>query len=370
MARIVLDARKFDAGSGTGAGRYMSSLVQYLQSIDSANQYIILMHEDNAQNWTPSSNNFSVVVTKYKEFTLGEQLGLAWQLYKLKADIVHFGMVQQPILYFKRSLCTIHDLTTVRFRNTNKSAIKFYLMLPAYWLVIQVAGRKSKLIITPTQYVKRDVAAFTRISEDKIVVTPESADEFKETTQPSSELLGKTFLLYVGRPQPHKNLTSLIKAFGALKKKHPSLKLVLAGKKDILHEAHLETAKKVGIAYEDIVFTGYVTDGQLRWLYQNCAAYVFPSLSEGFGLPGLEAMLHGAPVVSSNSTCLPEVYGDAAEYFDPNNALEMTKKIDLVISDTDLHKKLIAKGYRRAKQFSWHRMAEQTLRAYEEALGA
>ncbi len=370
MAKIVLDARKFDAGNGTGAGRYMSSLVHHLQSIDTANQYIVLLHEDNAKKWTPSSKNFSVVVTKYKEFTFGEQLGFAWQLYKLNADIVHFGMVQQPIFYFKRSLCTIHDLTTIRFRNPNKSSLLFYTMLPAYWLVIQIAARKNKLIITPTKYVKRDVASFTKVPEDKIVVTKEAADEFKEAAQPTTELLGKTFLLYVGRPQPHKNLARLIKAFGALKKKHPALKLVLAGKKDALHEDYLTMAKRMGIDVDDIIFTGFVTDGQLRWLYQNCAAYMFPSLSEGFGLPGLEAMLHGAPVVSSNATCLPEVYGDAAEYFDPTNTLEMTKKIDLVISDAELRKKLVTKGYRRAKQFSWHKMAEQTLQAYEEALGA
>ena len=366
MAKIVIDARELR----TSTGRYIERLLYYLQKIDTANDYIVLLTPADYETWQPSGKNFSKLACKYKEFSFGEQLGYVHFLRKLQPDLVHFGMIQQPILYVGRSMSTFHDLTTVRFRNPNKSRLNYLFKLPAYWLVIQIASRKNKLIITPTKYVKRDVASFTKIPEDKIVVTPEAADEFKEAAQPINGLVGKNYVLYVGRPQPHKNLTRLIKAFGALKKKHSSLKLVLAGKKDALHDAHLATAKNLGIANEDFVFTGFVTDGQLRWLYQNCAAYVFPSLSEGFGLPGLEAMLHGAPVVSSNATCLPEVYGDAAEYFDPTNTLEITKKIDLVISDTELRKKLVSKGYRRAKQFSWHKMAERTLQAYEEALGA
>ena len=364
MAKIVIDARELR----TSTGRYVERLLHYLQKTDTANKYIVLLTPNDFDTWQPSAKNFSKLSCKYKEFTFGEQLGYARMLYKLKPDLVHFAMIHQPILYFGRSVSTFHDLTTVRYKNPNKPAWIYWAKLPAYWLVIQIAARKNKLLITPTEYVKKDVTQFTKISPDKIITTLEAADEFKEPAKALPALLGKSFIMYVGRPQPHKNLSRLIKAFSALKKKHPSLRLVLAGKKDPIHATYVDYAQQLGVA-EDIIFTGFVTDGELRWLYQNCQAYIFPSLSEGFGLPGLEAMLHSAPVVSSNATCLPEVYGDAAEYFDPTNTLEMTKKIDLVISDSALRKKLTTKGYHHAKTFSWNRMATQTVAVYEEALG-
>jgi glycosyltransferase involved in cell wall biosynthesis len=111
-----------------------------------------------------------------------------------------------------------------------------------------------------------------------------------------------------------------------------------------------------------------VSEGELRWLYEHCAAYVFPSLSEGFGLPGLEAMVHGAPVVSSNATCLPEVYGDAAHYFDPLNVDDIARKITEVLDNQALRNNLIARGHAQAATYSWRRMAEQTLAVYEACL--
>jgi glycosyltransferase involved in cell wall biosynthesis len=111
-----------------------------------------------------------------------------------------------------------------------------------------------------------------------------------------------------------------------------------------------------------------VSEGELKWMYMNTAAYVFPSLSEGFGLPGIEAMIHGAPVVSSSATCLPEVYGDATVYFDPNNTFDMASKISSVLSSAGLRGELIKKGRERAAKFSWQKMASQTQKVYESAL--
>ncbi|HET7827329.1 MAG TPA: glycosyltransferase, partial [Candidatus Saccharimonadales bacterium] len=112
-----------------------------------------------------------------------------------------------------------------------------------------------------------------------------------------------------------------------------------------------------------------VSEGQLRWLYENTAAYVFPTLSEGFGLPALEAMIHGAPVVSSQATCLPEIYGQAALYFDPRSVKDMALKIDQVLSDPRLRTDLINTGRAQAARYSWQRMAEQTLAVYQKLLG-
>jgi glycosyltransferase involved in cell wall biosynthesis len=172
--------------------------------------------------------------------------------------------------------------------------------------------------------------------------------------------------MFTGRPNPHKNLYRLIFAFTELKKINPSLKLVLVGKSDVLYQRMAKWVKDKSI--EGVVFTGFIPDNQLRWLYENCQAYVFPSLSEGFGLPGLEAMNHGAPVISSNATCLPKIYGDAALYFDPLDIDDMVLKINSVLNDSVKTKKLIEKGYMQVKNYSWKKMAEQTLEIYNSVL--
>jgi glycosyltransferase involved in cell wall biosynthesis len=138
---------------------------------------------------------------------------------------------------------------------------------------------------------------------------------------------------------------------------------VIAGKQDKLTER-----LRLGIDEDQqnmIHFAGYVTEGQLRWLYENTLCYVFPSLSEGFGLPGLEAMQHGAPVACSKATCLPEIYGDAALYFSPYSVIEMSEVINDIITSKKLRQELITKGKRQASKYSWRRMAEQTLAIYE-----
>jgi glycosyltransferase involved in cell wall biosynthesis len=152
-----------------------------------------------------------------------------------------------------------------------------------------------------------------------------------------------------------------------LRQDNPSLYLVLAGRRDKVYDSLMEEAKAFGVD-GFVIFTGYVTEGQLKWLYRACKAYVFPSLSEGFGLPGLEAMLHRAPVVSSTATCLPEIYGNGAWFFNPQDKFDMERSIKAVLEDKELRNKLIRAGRLQAQKYSWERMARQTLKVYEIAL--
>jgi glycosyltransferase involved in cell wall biosynthesis len=260
----------------------------------------------------------------------------------------------------------MHDLTTIRFRNPAKNPVVFWTKQQVYKWVNKRVAHKSDAIITPTQFVKDDVVAYTRVNPTKISVTLEAADKITEPAELVPGLENAQFIMYVGRPTPHKNLGRLVDAFVELKKSHPELKLVLAGKKDALYEAHERRVTALGIP--DVVFTGFVSEGQLRWLYEHCAAYAFPSLSEGFGLPGLEAMVHGAPVASSNATCLPEVYGEAAEYFDPFTIQSIVKAIDRLLTDEPRRSELIELGQKQVQKYSWWRMAEQTLAVYEQVL--
>lgn len=360
---IVIDARLL----GTSSGRYLEGLLNYLPDVDKTNQYLVLLKPKDLGSWESKSKRFQKVACRYRIFTFSEQLGLLVQLYKLKPDLVHFGFVQQPILYFGKTVTTVHDLTATRFGNPSRSWISFRVMRFVYKIVIRVAAHKSKALITPTEFVRDDLAKFASINSRKISVTYEAADEITDKPEPIEELDGKSFIMYVGRPQPHKNLDRLIEAFVLLKQTHPDLRLALAGKKNAAYRMIARKVRSQNIP--GIYFTGFVSEGQMRWMYENARAYVFPSLSEGFGLPGLEAMVHGCPVVSSNATCLPEVYGEAAHYFDPENVEEMAEKISEVLSSESLRKELVKKGHKQVAKYSWEKMAQETLDVYKAVLG-
>lgn len=362
---IVIDARELR----TSTGRYIERLLHYLQEVDTDkdHRYTVLLAPKDFVGWEPVSPLFTKIPCPYKEFTLAEQTGFLFKILELKADLVHFPMVQQPILYRGKVVTTMQDLTTLRFTNPSKNILVFKFKQAVYKWVNIIAARKSVAIITPTEFVKDDVARFTKINSRKITVTYEAGGTIADEPEPMPEFTNKQYIMYLGRPMTHKNLTRLIDAFAILKESHPDLHLILAGKTDALFKRHEKETKQKGI--EDVHFTGFVSDAQLRWLYEHCRAYIFPSLSEGFGLPALEAMNHGAPVVSSNATCLPEVYGNAAHYFDPLDVDGMATAIAEVIDNEKLRQKLILAGSERVKTFSWKRMAEQTLRVYQEVLG-
>lgn len=363
MSRIVIDARE----SGTSTGRYIDKLIEHLHSLKPKHQITILTRAERTDFIATIAPTFTVIQTPFKEFTFGEQLGFRRQLNGLAPDLVHFGMVQQPVLYRGTVITTMHDLTTARFRNPNKNAVSFWLKQQVYKWVNVRAAHKSARILTPTQYVKDDVVAFTHVKPERVLVTYEAADAITDKPETVATLQGTQFLMYIGRPTPHKNLGRLIDAFAILQQTRPDLHLVLAGKRDANYRRHEQTVRERGI--KNVIFTDFITDGQLRWLYEHCTAYVFPSLSEGFGLPGLEAMAHSAPVVSSNATCLPEVYGDAAYYFDPLDTEDIATKLGEVLDDPLLREDLVAKGQEQIKKYSWKRMAQQTLEIYEQVLG-
>ena len=361
--KIVIDARELR----TSSGRYVERLLHYLQQVDKTNNYIILLTRKDMNGWEPTNPRFTKQVTHYKEFTFGEQLGFFWQIRKLKADLVFFPFAQQPVLYRGKVVTTVQDLTGLRFNNPSKNRVMFEIKQFIYGLVIKYAARKSKALIAPTAFVRDDVARYARINSRKFTITHEAAEPMKVKPESVPDLEGKRFIMYVGRPLPHKNLSRLVEAFAVLKQKNPDLRLVLVGKKDALYKALEKDVRNQGIP--GVIFTDFISDSKLRWLFQHAQVYAFPSLSEGFGLPGLEAMVEGCPVVSSNATCLPEVYKDAVLYFDPLSTQEITETIQKVLDDPKLQKELRKKGHKLVDNYSWKHMAEQTLEVFTETLG-
>lgn len=360
--RIVIDARE----SGTSTGRYIDKLIEYLAQLKPGHDIVVLTKTHRVSYLAAIGPHFEIIETPYKEFSFGEQWGFKKQIEQLKPDLVHFGMTQQPVLYGGRVVTTMHDLTTIRFRNPAKNALVFTAKQQLYRWGVKRVAKKSRLIIANTEFVKRDLSAYTAVDPAKIIVIPLAADKITERPVEIAELTEKKFILYVGRPQPHKNLRRLMDAFVVMKKQVPDLYLALIGKHDKAF-AQLEAY----VAQEhirDVIFTGFVPDGGLRWAYEHAVAYVFPSLSEGFGLPGLEAMQYNLPVVSSNATCLPEVYKNAALYFEPKNTEDIAEKVVAVVQNPKLAKTLAQEGTDVLKQYSWQKMATQTLAVYEKAL--
>jgi len=362
MSKLIIEARE----SGTSTGRHIDKLIENLHKLKPDFEITIHTKPHRVAYFKKITPNFKVEESDFKEFTFAEQFGLARQLYSLKPDLVHFTMTHQPILYFGKTVTTIHDLTTARFTNPSKNWFVFKLKQWIYRGVVVWVSHKSRFILTISKYVKQDIAHYSHVSPDKIRVTYLAADKISDKAELVPGVTPNNFIMYVGRPLPHKNLQRLIEAFVKLRADQPALQLVLAGKKDELYRRFEKYTTSNHI--DNIVFTDFVSEGQLRWLYENTAAYIFPSLSEGFGLPGLEAMAHGAPVVSSNATCLPEIYGNAAHYFDPLDINDIANKTNDVLTNSDLRNELIKKGKTQAAKYSWQQMAKQTLEVYKKAL--
>lgn len=362
---IVIDARI----RRSTTGRYIDRLVEHLQDLDDFHKYTILLQPDDP--WKPKAKNFKAAPCPYAQFSLNpvEQIGFTRQLHSLKPDLVHFGMSQQPLPYFGNIVTTSHDTTMYYFVRRGSTPMPIYkAKMALYRFLVWQAHRKSKFVIVPTQTVAREFAKMQPFVKDKLVVTLEASEPAIASKPQKPANVSGNFLLYVGTAFPHKNLPRLIEALNILVKKRPDLKLVMTGKREEKHMVELMEWAKTQPSYNNIILPGFVSDAELKWLYENCKAYVFASLSEGFGLPPLEAMTHGAPTVLSNASCIPEVNGEAGHYFNPRKPSDIAAKIEDVLDNKKLRAQLIKNGYEQIKKYSWRRMAEETLIVYKDAL--
>ncbi|MES2971821.1 MAG: glycosyltransferase family 1 protein [Patescibacteria group bacterium] len=367
---IVIDARI----RRSSTGRYVDRLVEHLQAIDHENRYTVLAQPDDP--WQPVAKNFAREDCGFAQFSFNpmDQIKFPRQLRKLQPDLIHFPMNQQPVFYAGKVVTSTLDLTMLSFTRAGKTPLPiFWLKMLGYRFLFARSNKKSKAVITISNYVKDALAKKYPFTIGKTFTTycasepPLLVKAVEPAIAQNSLLKTQGFLLYVGAAFPHKNLETLIKAFEIANAAHPELNLILVGKREYYYEK-LEQFAEDSPARASIIFTGFIPDEELKWLYENAEMYVFPSLSEGFGLPGLEAMVHGCPVISSNATCLPEVYEDAALYFDPHNTEDMAEKIQIVLSDKNIRQNLIEAGHIQAAKFSWRRMAEQTLEIYQKVL--
>jgi len=361
MAHIAIDARIINSSTG----RYIERLLHFLQQVDSHNTYSILVRKKDQDFWHPTAKNFSVIVADFDLYSFAEQLGFKRFLDKLKPDLVHFCMPQQPVLYKGTSVTTFHDLTLLKTYNSDKNWLSYHAKQIVARRVFKRVAHTSEHIITTSQFTQKELVEYTHIPVEKTSVIYEAADVTTTVTK-SYKVPFKKYLLYVGQQSDYKNIRRLSEAHQQLLQRYPHIGLVLVGK--LNKSALINQTFFAQKGYKNILFTDFIEDDQLNWLYTHTAAYIFPSLMEGFGLPGLEAMAHGAPVISSNATCLPEIYEQAATYFDPLNVSDITRAITEVLGNEPMRLALIKAGYKQVKKYSWKKMAQQTLAVYEEVL--
>lgn len=371
--RIGIDARN----DGTGVGRYTFSLVRELAEIDRENEYVLFLRRERYEAYVPPAPNFRAVEADIPWFTLREQLLLPRLVARERLDLVHYPNVTVPMLTTTPYVVTIHDLNYLNWAaifpdSPHGRSVRRILLTAGYRLELEKV-RRARRLIAVSRHTRDSLLAELRVDPRKITVTYEAAGA-PGTVAADRTVLDRTgvrapFFLYVGSAYPYKNLPRLIDAFAAFRSRFADdFQLVLAGDHEQFEASLKERAADRGVE-RHVVFCGPVSEAELAALYEAALAYVFVSLSEGFGLPGLEAMVAGVPVVAGRAGSLPEIYGEAAEYCDPTDIESMAAALVRVAGDEELRARLVALGLSRAAEFSWTLTARQTLAVYEHALG-
>lgn len=375
--RIGIDARFFGPKQ-KGLGRYSQKLIENLERIEagSENEYYIFLRREGFDSYQPQNKNFKKVLAEYRWYGWSEQLLFPRLLNKYNLDLVHFCHFNVPIFYRKKFVVTIHDLILFHFptiKNSTLNTFHYFFKLRIYHFVIRQAVQRAEKIIAVSEFTKKDIQKELKIPENKILVTKEGFDPLCRTPSEKPETILKKYgiikpyLLYVGNAYPHKNLEMLCRAFAGLKREYPELKLVLVGGEDYFYNRLEKYVKELGI--KGVIFPGFVPDEELGVVYKGASVYVFPSLYEGFGLPPLEALAENVPVASSNRTSMPEVLGEAAQYFNPEEGVSVIKNISELLGLKDRRAELLKEGQAQLKKFSWQKMAAETLEAYKKIVG-
>ncbi len=386
--RIAIDAR-FINPENRGLACYTKHLVYGLSEIDEKNDYYILLRDKDYHITHFQNKNFHKIRAEAHWYGLKEQIIIPLILKKIKPNVTHFPHFNVPILWRKPFITTIHDLILFAFptkKATNLSKIGYFIKEKGYFLTINHALRKSRLIISVSNSTAKDIHRyFPRVNPKKIKTVYEGAGETnpediskfakfdqkkrQEWLQKELSIPPGPFILYLGGAYPHKNLERLSIAFCNI---YPKLKektnLIIAGGDDFFFQRLKGFIKKNKI--KNVILPGFIKDRKtLEFLYQESLFCIFPSLYEGFGLPPLEALKRKKLVLCSHSTSFPEILQDKAIYFDGNSTLDIGEKIvETIKNKSVLEERMLKDSENFLKNYSWKKMARETLRLYGEAV--
>lgn len=352
----------------SGIGRYSFELLKQLLK-NTTDEIIVFYHPDNTDLQTIDTIRElggKLVPAKFRHYSFGEQFGFVKVLNNEKLDLVHFPNFNVPIFYKGKFVVTIHDLVHHKISGHKKST---YYKFLAYKYIIRHAAHQSEKILTVSEAAKTDIVEGLEVLPDKVVIIYEAPNRFEGTIRnfeeiKSTYLLSRPYLLFCGTLERKKNVIGLVKGFNAFLKKYKyDMDLVIAGKDDPHYPEIRQQCLEISCR-DNLIFTGFVSDDIQASLYQNAFAFITASLHEGFGLPALEAMQYGIPVLSSNIPVFNEVYDNASLYFDPSNPDDIADKINLLVSDQPFYESMQKKSLERSSKFDWKETAKQTSEIY------
>jgi glycosyltransferase involved in cell wall biosynthesis len=370
--RIAIDARKLhDYGIGT----YVRNLLRYLSRLDRDSEYHIVCDGEDCALASELGPNFKPLPTRARANSTADQVAIPRLLRAAGADVYHTPHAGLPLATACPSVVTIHDCVNLTFPQYAPGRVSQFRAKLKMWS----AAHRSARILTVSEASKRDILRFFSVGERKVAVIPNAIDE-RYGNPPAAEdirrvrerfqLFGE-FVLYAGNIRPHKNLDRLIDAFHQLRDspRFEHVRLLIIGD-EISKYPTLRRAVHRHKLHKHVRFFGFVPDSTLAVLYRLATVFVFPSLYEGFGLPPLEAMASGTPVVTSNVSSLPEVVGDAALLIDPYDASAIADGLRQALTDADLRARLVARGLERARSYSWEQSVRRVREIYGEVAGA
>lgn len=360
---IGVDGNDANVTSRVGVGVYTFNLLNYFAKVSTANlKFVVYLKNAPAGCLPPESEYFRYQVVPGR--TLWLSLFLPRVVNKSKNIDVFFSPAHySPPKIHVPLVVTIHDLAYFYYP---KEFLKRDLFKLKNWTRKSI--QSAKKIICVSKSTKDDVALFYKTPEDKLEVIYNGYEkgDNNETKPADFTLSSKSYILFVSTLQPRKNIDFLVSAFLKIQQKNPELKLVIVGKKGWLYKKLFKRVKKLKIE-NSVLFTGFMSDAELTFLYKNALCLIHPSLYEGFGIPILEAMAYDCPVISSNKSSLPEIGGDAALYFDPTDEDDLVGKFNTLANDEKLQQALIQKGRERVSRFSWEKCASETLDVIKSA---
>lgn len=364
MKRIGIDCR-LAGRQHAGIGRYIENLVtRCVKKRDI--QWVLFFHDERqAQEILPGKIvNVRRVYVSVKHYSCQEQFVMPWIFLKEKLDLLHIPHFNIPLLYPKKMVVTIHDLLWHEQRGTTVTTLpswQYWLKYLGYRLTVQIAVWRARRLFVPTQTVAKTLTRYHPISQRKIVLTPEgvAAPYLSLKTKTGGKQTAKQ-LVYTGSLYPHKNVRLIIQALPFLS----NFKLILIGSRTVFQEKLREYVEAHELSSR-VEFAGELTDQEIAAIYQKSYALVLPSFSEGFGLPGLEAMAVGLPVVAADIPVFREVYAKAAAFFDPHSVAELVETLHILEPSRQA---LIRAGKLRVKRFNWDMMVDQTVAEYRSLL--
>jgi len=368
--RIAIDARKLhDFGIGT----YVRNLIRELARQDHDDEYAVLCFPDDVEVVRSHGSRFTPFVERAGNYSARELLTVPLTVRRSRADLFHAPHYVVSPLVRRPYVVTIHDCIHLRFPQylPSQSAHVYARTM------MRMSARRARRILTVSQASREDIVHFLGVPADKIDVIPNAIDADLVTLAGDADVarvreryqLHAPFVLYTGNIKPHKNVDRLIEAFSLLRQRRPGdVTLVIIGDEASKYPKLRRLVHRHQL-HKHVRFLGFVPDATLAALYRLASVFVFPSLYEGFGLPPLEAMALGAPVITSSVSSLPEVVGDAAVLIDPGSPASIADALARVLDDEALRADLIRRGHERVKAFSWARSAARTREVYAQALG-